>query len=341
MSAREFVHAPFSFAGRVELVPFESEVLRGNPIGDPHVREVPVYLPPAAVAGARLPVLFVLSGFTGRGQKQLDVADPWKPGLVARYDRALAAGMSEPAILVLPDCFTKVGGSQYVNSELLGRYEDYVADELPKWIDARYPTRPGRRGVFGRSSGGFGALHLAMRRPGVFAVAASISGDVGFEECQWPAVHGALRTLRKYGGDPWTFLAAFVEKAQTSSDEFETLNTLAMSCCYSPNLASPHRIDLPVDLETGARREEVWKRWLEFDPLFACERFAANFKRLELLHVECGLNDEFNMQWPLRRFVAKLRALGVPVEHAEHEGSHRNLEHRTLELIPKLARALA
>ncbi|MBI5434325.1 MAG: esterase [Planctomycetes bacterium] len=335
----EFVHAPHTFAGRVELRPFESRVLADNRVGDPHVREVPVYLPPN-FESARWPVLFVLAGFTGRGQRMLDHGDPWKPGLVLQYDRLVAKGELPPAILVLPDCFTKVGGSQYVNSALLGRYEDYVADELVAWIDATYPTRVGARAVVGKSSGGFGALHFALRRPGVFRAAASISGDCGFEFCQWPAFEGLLRTLRKHGGDPWKFLEAFKAKAQTSVDEFETLNSIAMSACYSPNVESVHGFDLPIDTETGARREDVWRRWLEFDPLFACERFGANLKQLALLHVECGLDDEFNMQWPLRQFVAKLRAQGIAVDHEEHEGSHRNLDHRHLALFRKLAHVL-
>jgi enterochelin esterase family protein len=335
MSATHFVRDPFSFRGRVEMQPFASEALRGNRAGDPHEREVPVYLPPGWDRGERFPVLFVLAGFTGRGQRMLD-ADPWKLGVVAQFDRAVAKGEIAPAILILPDCFTKVGGSQYVNSELLGAYEDYLVRELVPWIDAHHPTKRGRRGVAGKSSGGFGALHLAMRHPSVFPVAASISGDVGFEFCQWPTMLSLLRVLRRFGGDPWAFLDAFVKKPSPSTEEFETLNAIAMSACYSPNLESRFGLDLPIDLETGARRDEVWRRWLEFDPLFACERYADNLKRLELLHVECGLNDEFNMQWPLRQMVAKLRARGVRVDHEEHEGAHRNIDDRYLKLLPKL-----
>ncbi|MCK6445045.1 MAG: esterase family protein [Planctomycetes bacterium] len=340
MSSNGHVYGTRAFAGRVELRTFASACLAANRVGDPHEREVPVYLPPGWDSGAKWPVLFVLAGFTGRGQRFLDVGDPWKPGLVLQYDRRVAAGELPPAILVLPDCFTEVGGSQYVNSSLLGRYEDYVADELVPFVDATYPTLAGARAVVGKSSGGFGALHFAMRRPSLFRAAASISGDCGFEFCQWPTFEGLLRTLRKHGGDPWRFLDAFKAKPSPSTDEFETLNAIAMSACYSPNPQSPFGFDLPIDVETGARREDVWRRWREFDPLFACERYAENLKRLAYLHVECGLDDEFNMQWPLRQMVAKLRALGVPVVHEEHDGSHRNLDHRYMALFPKLVRAL-
>ena len=56
--------------GRLVLERFESAVLAGNPAGDPHLRTVPVWLPPSydASPGRRYPVVFVLAGFTGRGR---------------------------------------------------------------------------------------------------------------------------------------------------------------------------------------------------------------------------------------------------------------------------------
>ena len=52
-----------------------SELLRDNPLGDPHWRPVPVYLPPGYDAGqTRYPVVYLLTGFTGRIEW-----DPAKP----------------------------------------------------------------------------------------------------------------------------------------------------------------------------------------------------------------------------------------------------------------------
>ena len=97
-------HDPLEFAGRVELLTVESEALRGNPLGDPHVRELVVYLPPD-VTPESVATLFLLSGFTGRGQSHLGT-DAWKRGLLWKIDQAVAAGEMPPALLVLPDCFT-------------------------------------------------------------------------------------------------------------------------------------------------------------------------------------------------------------------------------------------
>lgn len=329
-----------AFHGRVELRPIESAALRDNRAGDSHVRDVPVYLPPGWDApGARFPVLFVLAGFTGRGQRYLET-HPWSPGVALLFDRAVAADQAPPAILVMPDCFTKLGGSQYVNSSYLGNYEDHVAHELTAFVDEHYPTLPGRRGVVGKSSGGFGAMHLAMRHPDLFPVAASISGDVHFELCHAKSFTSCLRGLVPHGGDPAAFLAAFAENPDLSGGGHDVINALAMSACYSPNPQSELGFDLPFDLHTGERIPLVWERWLEFDPLHASERYADNLKRLELLHLECGVRDEYDLQFGLRLLVKRLEALGVPHVHEEHEGSHRHIDHRYGALLPKLIAAL-
>lgn len=339
MSDTPYVRDPFSYAGRVEMRPFESEALRGNRAGDPHVREVPVYLPPGYdAAGASFPVLFVLVGFTGRAQSQLET-HPWRAGLVRRYDRAVERGDAPPAILVLPDAFTSLGGSQYVNSGYLGNYEDYVARELVEFVDAHYPVRPGRRAVVGKSSGGFGALHLAMRHPETFPVSASISGDCCFEYGYASEFLVGLRALARRGG-PAEFLSAFRERPKLDSEGHAAINLLAMSACYSPNPDSPLGFDLPVDTETGERIAEVWDRWLAFDPVLACERHVDALRSLELLHLEAGRNDEFHLQFGLRLLVRRLGELGVPFEHEEHDGGHFDLDERYDLLLPKLIGAL-
>ena len=333
------LQSQLALRGRVETPAFESELLRGNRACDPHVREVPVYLPPEADSGRRLPVVFLLIGFTGNGREFLDT-HPWRLGVVAQYDRAVAAGRAPPAILVAPDCFTKYGGSQYVNSAWLGPYEDHLVRELAPWIDARYSTLRGRRGVVGKSSGGFGAMHLSMRHPESFPAAASISGDCGFEWCHAPSFLACLRALLPFGGDPGRFLEEFWREPDLSGGKHEAINALAMSACYSPNVDAPLGFDLPFDLRTGARVDAVWRRWLEFDPLLACRKYAGNWRKLELLHLECGLRDEYHIQWGLRQLVDRLRELDVPHVHEEHDGSHRNINHRYGLVLPKLIRVL-
>ncbi len=332
---------PLSFAGRVELHALESEALRGNALGDPHVREIPVYLPPGHDApGARFPVLFLLASFTSRAHAHLET-HPWKLGSVVRYDQMVARGEAAPAIVVLPDCFTRLGGSQYVNSSAVGNYEDFVADEVVSFVERAFPGMAGRRGIAGTSSGGFGALHLAMRRPGLFAACASVSGDCQFEYCFGAELLSALRGLVAHDMDPARFLAAFAENPELSGDAHAVINVLCMSACYSPNPASPLGFDLPMDLATGERREDVWRRWLAFDPVHACAEHGDALRALDWLYLECGLADPFHLQWGLRVLVDRLRALGIPCEHVEHPGSHSGLGARVPAVLARMARDLA
>src|SRR5262245_40490399 len=329
--------------GQVILESFESTVLRGNPAGDPHLRTVPVYLPPSYDLDRerRYPVAYVLAGFTGRGRALLNDS-PWTLPLHERMDALIARGACDELILVLPDCFTRYGGSQYLNSSATGRYEDHIVQELVPHVDRTYRTAPGRahRGVMGKSSGGYGALVLAMRHPDVFGAVASHSGDVYFEYCYRGDVPKACTQLQEAGGpDPW--FAAFEAKLQKKQDDFTALNILAMAAAYSPNPSSPLGIDLPCDLETGAFRDDVWRRWLEHDPLRMLERHAEALRTARLVYLDCGTRDEFHLQHGARLFTRRLAALGIAHEYEEFPDGHMNVQYRYDVSLPRMAKALA
>lgn len=322
------------FEGRAELAHFDSRLLRDNPLGDPHRRELPVYLPPGWKGG---PAVLLLAGFTGRGHKYLD-PHPWWQSVAQRFEKLVLTGAAPPAALVMPDAFTGLGGSQYVNSSATGPYEDHLIDEIMPACEQAFGINPEAWAVAGKSSGGFGALHLVMARPGRFRAAASVSGDCDFELCFGGEILNCLRGLIPYDMDPAKFLKAFTAKPDLGGDNHGILNVLAMSACYSPNPAAPLGFDLPMELQRGERIDSVWQRWLAFDPLHACERSKDALSRLELLHLECGLRDEFNLQWALRRLVKRLEDLEIPFEHTEHPGGHRGIDERFDVVLPALLR---
>lgn len=327
--------------GEVRLERFESRVLEGNPAGDPHVRTIPVYLPAAYAAEPerRFPVVFVLAGFTGRGRTLLN-DDPWSPALDLRMDRLVAAG-APPAILVMPDCFTRFGGSQYLDSTATGRYEAHVVEELLPWADARFRTLGGgaHRGIAGKSSGGYGALTLAMKHPGAFAAVACHSGDLYFDYCYRGDVPGFCATVQRAGGiEAW--LRGFEARRHKTHEDIATLNILGMAAAYSPDPAAPLGVDLPCDLETGAFRPEVWERWLAHDPLVRLETAADGLRRLRMLHVECGTRDEFHLQHGARMFSRRLGELGIAHTYEEFDDGHRDLSYRYDVTLPRMAAAL-
>jgi S-formylglutathione hydrolase FrmB len=329
--------------GTVRCERIESSVLEGNLPGDPHVRDLFVYLPPGYDQGSeRYPVAWCLSGFTGRGRMLLN-DNPWSPGMADRMDALLASGRAKPMILALPDCFTHLGGSQYVNSPALGRYEDHVVLELVPLVDSRYRTLAARehRGVIGKSSGGYGALMLGMRRPETFGAVACHSGDILFEYCYKRDFGPALRTIRNAGGME-TYVRSFRASHRKRHEDIAALNIIAMAAAYSPNTGAPPAFcDLPFDLGTGAVDENVWKRWLQWDPLYLIERHAADLRKLRLLYLDCGREDEFYLELGARCFSKRLVDLGVPHEYEEFEDGHMNISYRMDVSLPKLSHALA
>ncbi len=306
----------------VEILEFESRVLRGNPLGDPHVRRVPVYLPPSYSEG-RYPVHYVLTGFTGFGELLLQ-RGAWSESLPERLDRLIRARAMREAIVVMPDCFTRYGGSQYLNSTATGRYEDHIVKELVPYIDRTYRTN-GRRSVLGKSSGGYGAMVLGMRHPDVFQALACHSGDMYFEYCYLPDFPKCLDLLRRHGG-PAKFLKAWEKMPKRlAGDLHAAVNTIAMASCYSPRGKS---FDLPFDPGTGELLPAVWRRWKAWDPINMLPRYAANLKQLKLVFLDCGRRDQFALHHGARIFASKARALGVRVVHEEFDDDHSNISYR-------------
>jgi len=229
-------------AGELRTLVLESEVLGDNPLGDPSVREVPVYLPPG---GGDVPLIAVLAGYGGNGRSALH-GTPWEPSFPERYERLLEAGQAAPAAFVFPDAFTRFGGSQYMNSNATGRYEDHLVDEVFPFVEEQCGVggRPERRGLMGKSSGGFGAFHVAFDRPDSFRAIASHSGDAYFELGYKPEFGRLLEMLERHGGLE-EFVAAFEEARRITTPMFIAMSVVAMASVYSPDPAQPLGVALP------------------------------------------------------------------------------------------------
>src|ERR1700674_3577967 len=193
--------------GKLVVLEHTSRILKGNRLGDPYVRKLGVWLPAeydqqaGRGLGKRFPVLWDLVGFTGSGLAHAN----WKPfsdnvpERVARliHDRKMGA-----ALIVFPDCFTALGGNQYVNSSALGNYADYLTRELIPFVDREFRTLASRehRGCFGKSSGGYGAILHGMKYAQYWGAIADHSGDAYFDfvyHHDWPNTLNELGKHRK------------------------------------------------------------------------------------------------------------------------------------------------
>jgi len=319
---------------------FRSEVLQGNALGDPAQRLVYVYLPPTYAAGSdRYPVVFLLAGFTGTGASFLKY-EAWEDDIRERMDRLVNAGRARPMILILPDAMTRFGGSQYIDSTATGRYQDYLL-ELVDWADHTFRSMPRReaRAIAGKSSGGFGALRMAMEHPEAFGLVADHSGDKYFEYCylpELPRFHRAVeaqKNLDELLRDP--------RRALPHDQAFrDVMELAALSACYSPDPAQPFGFDFPIDLETGALRPDVWQRWREHDPLVRLEHSVEALRSLRLLYLDSGRQDEFYLNVGMRLFHRELEAHGIPHEVQEHEGGHYGLNARLDYSLEAISRAV-
>jgi S-formylglutathione hydrolase FrmB len=325
--------------GKIAVHRIESAVLRGNPLADPAERDLFVYLPPGYDPARRYPALLALTGFTGTGATLFN-ADPLGESLNRRLDRLILAGACPPVVIAAPDCFTKVGGNQYINSSATGRYEDYLLSECIPFVARTYSIE--RWGVFGKSSGGYGAVLLGMRHPEVFKAFADHSGDANFELCYLPDFPDALDKFREAGG-PSAWLARFwADENRHKKKYMKALNILGMAAHYSPNPASPHLgIDFPFDLETGAFRPEVWERWRAWDPVNLVAQHAGALRGMRAILVDCGSRDEFSLHWGARALVAEMRKRSIACRYEEFDDGHMSIAYRYDVSVPYLAEALA
>ena len=329
--------------GRIETLTIDSAVLAGNPLGDPARRQAPIWLPPSYDDAPlrRFPVVYWLAGFTSTGLS-LFHGSPWQPGLGERLDRLATDGRMGEVIVVAPDCFTRFGGSQYLDSPATGLYETHICRELIPAVDRRFRTVDARegRGIAGKSSGGFGALVLAMRHPELFAAVASHAGDAYFELSVLPDVPKVVRTLRRHGGID-TFLRSFAAAATKKSDDIATMMMLAMGAAYAPDPHQPHGFALPFDLETGEILEPIWRRWKACDPVELIAPHADALRSMRLVYLDAGTRDEWALDLAARVLAARMRAHGIAVEHEEFDDGHMNTGYRAEVSLPKLATALS
>ena len=320
------------FAGRFEEHAFESEALRGNPLGDPHVRPLWVYLPPGydEEPERRYPSVYAIQGLTGQ-------VDMWRNRSAFRKnypelaDAAMASGDCPPCIVVWVDAWTSLGGSQFLDSPGTGRYHTYLCDEVVPFVDEGYRTLAARdhRGIAGKSSGGYGAMVTPMLRPDLFGGLATHAGDALFETCYLHDVAQAMRALRdNYDNSFDTFWEDFRSRpAFLKPADAALLNTWCMAACYSTD--EDGTVHLPYDTATGELIPEVWERWLAWDPVRMVPRYVDALRGLRAIYIDAGNRDDAYLDLGAEAFRRALEQIGVTDVYFElFDGTHMNIEYR-------------
>ena len=330
--------------GRVDELVIESAALRDNRLGDPPVRPLWVYTPPpGADSPARLPAIYLIQGFTG----QVDMwsnRSAFRPTVIELVDELFSDPAVPPCLVVMVDCWTSLGGSQFLDSPATGRYHTYLCEEVVGFVDSRYATLAERdhRAISGKSSGGYGAMVTPMLRPDLFGALATHAGDALFEHCYWRDVPAVVRALRDhYDGSYDGFLADVRTRPMFSRPwDHDLLNIWAMAAAYSADADGSVR--LPFDERSGRMIDEVWQRWLARDPVRMAPRYADALRSLRGIYIDAGTRDEFFLDLGAVGFRDALAEVGVTeVRFETFDAGHGDIAHRYPVALRYLAERIA
>ena len=224
----------------------------------------------------------------------------------------------------------------------MGRWSDFLIAEMLPAVEGRFGCGgDGRRGVFGKSSGGYGAIVHALDHADVWAAAACHSGDMAFEVCYLPDVPDVLRALARAEGSIETWWKGFEAALKPSDSALKVVNILAMAASYDPDPSQFLGLRLPVTLDTCELIPERWANWLAHDPVVKLEKRSDSLRRLKALYIDCGAVDQFNLVYGARRFVRRLETLGIAHRYEEFDDNHSTVDYRMDVSLPFLAKALS
>ena len=330
--------------GRLVTLTVDSRAISQNLLGDPTTRRVLVYLPEGYDDEPhREYSLFVnLASYTGSGLG----AASWKAfseNLPQRLDRLRHSGAMGPVVCAMPDCFTSLGGNQYVDSVAMGRWAEFLTRELVPLLERELRIGRGRehRALFGKSSGGYGALTHGMLHSDTWGAVACHSGDMAFEWVFQRDFPSTLDQLARHGGVEG-FLNHLAEARKLAGSEFMALMTLAMGASYDPDPHAYKGIRLPVDHETCQLDPDRWAAWLRHDPVRMVQRpeCQAGLRSLLGLFVDVGFKDQYFLHYGARQLHRALGELGIEHRYEEYSDNHSGIDYRLDESLPYLYRCL-
>jgi S-formylglutathione hydrolase FrmB len=300
-------------APRLEVITFDSHVLKGNPLHDPTVRSVAVFLPSQAVPGTRLPIVYYLPGYGGAPGGYISHSNVW-----LNFTQSLADDVT-PVALVIVDGRTRWGCGQYLNSPAQGNYEDYICDEIIPIVEARFPaaTNGVRRIIAGHSSGGFGALRLGSSRQKLFDAVLAMSPDSDF-----PVSHLPLVKIAAVSNAPIADVEKMESGALPPPKNGDLIYALGLSAAYAPR-GFPHhgQFEWLYDAQ-GGFRDDVWQRWLDNDPLTIVERNPHAFAPTQAIYLEGAAHDEYSANIGARAIYQILRERPARCTFYEPPGHH-------------------
>ncbi|MEY2598600.1 MAG: hypothetical protein RLZZ142_859 [Verrucomicrobiota bacterium] len=298
-----------------EAVRVPGKTLEGNPLGDPAERRVAVFTPELPRFSSKLTTCYYLPGYGGSSE---DFLGPNGARFAEVFQDLANKGI--PMRMVVVDCRNRWGGSQYLNSPAQGNYADYLLEEVIPALERKYgkPATPRDRVIAGHSSGGFGALRVAMMAPERFGAVVALSPDTDFE-----VTHKPLAQAEVVRGVTPSQLRAYTAPHERMVRPPNNLVQimLGLSAAYAPLGPNEPGQFYWLYNDKGEWLEEVWQNWLEEDPVVIARRSPNVFMPYHRVYLDGAERDEFGAQKGAR---ALQDAIGgnAKVEFYESVGGH-------------------
>ena len=147
--------------------------------------------------------------------------------------------------------------------------------------------------------------------------------------------------LEAHDFDIGAYVEAFERKHKRSMAEYTTMEMLAYAAAYSPRGATAFDLDLPFDRATGELRDDVFARWLAYDPAERDRHASSAANRGCACAISTAGGATSITSTSASRVVAqRIRDLGLSVRHEEFDDDHRNVGYRYEISLPALAAVL-
>jgi pimeloyl-ACP methyl ester carboxylesterase len=297
------------------------KALKNNPLGDPYIRKI---ITVENMVKESTPVLIGLPGFFGSGNSFLN-----RSYTSTDFIDVITKLQDEFGfIIVLPDTMTKFGGNQFVDSSAIGDYETYITRDLLKYIKSKYGDRD--IFLFGKSSGGFGSISLALGHPELYKGFIDISGDSYFPYCYMPDFSTAYMETRESGIDE--FINTYRKSLTHTQNQITAYNVIAMAGFYSPDRTG---IKLPFSDETGELIPEIWERWLKFDPVNRLKDEMEHLMGKKII-LQTGNHDEFRINIGMNIIHHTLEKNRINHTYKEYSAGHFNTNYFYLDSFPEI-----
>lgn len=299
---------------RIDYVRIPAPALANNILNESLERDLTVYLPTSYIdKSMRYPVAYYLLdlGLEGR-----DVTITNE-----EIQKDVATDLSKEMIVVIISGVNSLGGSLYVNSPISGNWDDFIAQDVVRYIDARYRTiaAPASRGISGYGVGGFGALSIAMRHPDVFSVVYAISPTLFDADglAASPLFASPLTIDAVLDLQARELALPTAEAIPDMQHAGDAQFSIAYGVAFAPNLnAPPPFMDYPYYRQNGRvfRDEAIWQRWETGFGAIPDKilQYQTNLRQLHAIGLGCGEHPPY--LWILtgcKDFSTRLTTAGI------------------------------